>query len=84
MPLIDMIRAASKKYGLPEALIVGVMYVESRFKPRALEGWSHGLDAVDAQYRSWSWGDDPYDPYQSMREGRDIFVRWRTVLTVTM
>ena len=70
MPLIDMIRAASKKYGLPEALLVGVMYVESRFKPRALSRvGAMGLMQLMPNTAAGMGVTDPYDPYQSIMGG---------------
>jgi len=65
-----MIRAASKKYGLPEALIVGVMYVESRFKPRALSRvGAMGLMQLMPNTAAGVGVTDPYDPYQSIMGG---------------
>ena len=70
MPLIDMIRAAAKKYNLPEGLIVGVMHTESRFKPRALSRvGAMGLMQLMPNTAAGMGVTNPYDPYQNIMGG---------------
>jgi soluble lytic murein transglycosylase-like protein len=66
----EHIRAAAKKYELPEALILAVMAVESAFDPRAVsEAGAIGLMQLMPDTARDMFVSDPFDPAQNIEGG---------------
>ena len=66
----EHIRAAAKKYALPEALLLAVMAVESNFDPAAVsEKGAMGLMQLMPGTARDMYVSDPFDPVQNIEGG---------------
>lgn len=68
--ILQYVREASERYNLPEEFILGVMYVESRFKVRAKShAGAMGLMQLMPGTAEFMGVTDPWDPYQNIMGG---------------
>jgi soluble lytic murein transglycosylase-like protein len=68
--ILQYVREASERYNLPEEFILGVMYVESRFKVRAKShAGAMGLMQLMPGTAEGMGVSDPWDPYQNIMGG---------------
>jgi soluble lytic murein transglycosylase-like protein len=69
----EAVAIASDTYGIKPRLIMSVIYVESRFKPKARNGSSVGLMQVHTRFHKHKFGGkDYYDIYANVFVGTSI------------
>ena len=74
--ILQYVREASERYNLPEEFILGVMYVESRFKVRAKShAGAMGLMQLMPGTAQGMGVNDPWDPYQNIMGGSKFLRR---------
>ncbi len=89
VPFGELIRAASQKHGVDEALLISVIAAESNFNPRAVsarqaQGLMQLLPATAARFAV----SDPFDPEQNIDAGtrylRELLERYHQDLALAL
>ena len=71
-PFESLIQSASARYGVPVALIKGIISAESGWNPNAASSSSYGLMQLNATYFHNSDGSPILDPAQNIDQGVSV------------